>query len=169
MAEALHELFGGAGGDESSGAGGAEEAVGGEIVGVGVSGSLAGEDTDAAAEADALGGGFDEGLVDAEGGGGDGLEVEVGVVATGGESFAEAALHKAFGDSQLVDEVALVVWEWEGHLLLMIGVRGGCGNGVVIGLTVEAEKRVPPLRFAAVGMTGFRDGKLKRRRCVSVD
>ncbi len=76
-------------------------------------------------------GGFDEGLVDAEGGGGDGLEVEVGVVATGGESFAEAALHEALGDSQLVDEVTLVVGGWEGHLLLMIGVRGRCGNGVV--------------------------------------
>ncbi len=50
----LHELFGGTAGDEGGGAGGAEEAVGGEIVGVGVAGALAGEDTDAAAEADAL-------------------------------------------------------------------------------------------------------------------
>ena len=126
----LHELFGGAGGDEGGGARGAEEAVGGEVVGVGVAGALAGEDTDAAAEADALGGGFDEGFVDAEGGGGDGLEVEVGVVSAGGEGFAEAALHEALGDSEFFDEVALVVWRWEGHLLLMIGAGDGCGNGI---------------------------------------
>jgi hypothetical protein len=93
VAEALHELFGGPGGDERGGAGGLEERVGGEVVGVGVAGALAGEDADSAAEADALGGGLDDGLVDAERGGGDGLEVEVGVVAPGGEGFGEAALN----------------------------------------------------------------------------
>ena len=73
-------------------------------------------------------GGFDEGLVDAEGGGGDGLEVEVGVVAAGGEGFAEAALHQAFGESEFFDEVAFVVWGGSGHLLLMIGFAEGCGK-----------------------------------------
>ncbi len=50
VAEALHELLGGAGGDEGRGAGGAEKAVGGEVVGVGVAGALAGEDANAAAD-----------------------------------------------------------------------------------------------------------------------
>ena len=54
VAEAAHQLFGGAAGDEGCGARGAEEAVGGEVVGVGVAGALAGEDADAAAYADAL-------------------------------------------------------------------------------------------------------------------
>ena len=128
MAEALHELLGGAGGDEGGGARGLEECVGGEVVGIGVAGALAGEDADAAAEADSLRGGFDEGLVDAEGGGGDGLEVEVGVVAPGGESFGEAALDEALGDAELRGEVLLVVRGGNGHLDLMIGAQGGCGN-----------------------------------------
>jgi hypothetical protein len=84
--ESLDGLLGGAGGDEGGGAGGVEQALGAEIVSVGVAGALAGEDADAAAGAGALAGGFDDLLVDAEGGGGDGLEVEVGVVAAGGEA-----------------------------------------------------------------------------------
>jgi hypothetical protein len=60
-----------------------EQALGAEIVSVGVAGALAGEDADAAAGAGALAGGFDDLLVDTERGGGDRLEVEVGVVAAG--------------------------------------------------------------------------------------
>jgi hypothetical protein len=59
----------GAGGDERGGAGGVEQALGAEIVGVGVAGALAGEDADAAAGAGALAGGFDDLLVDAQRGG----------------------------------------------------------------------------------------------------
>ena len=129
VTEALDELLGGAGGDESSGAGGLEESVGGEVVGVGVARALAGEDTDAATEGDALGGGLDERLVDAERGGGDGLEVEVGVIAPGGESFGEAALDEAFGDAEFRGEVVLVVGGGDSHLHLMIGGGCGCGNG----------------------------------------
>ncbi len=80
MAEAAHQLFCGAAGDEGCGARGAEEAVGGEIVGVGVAGAFAGYDADAAAQADSLAGGFDEGLVDAKGGGGNRFKVKVSVV-----------------------------------------------------------------------------------------
>ena len=97
MAEAGHLLLGGAAGDEGCGAGGAEEAIGGKIVGVGVAGALAGEDTDAAADADALRCGLDQGLVDAERSGGNRLKVKVGVVSAGGECLAEAALHEALG------------------------------------------------------------------------
>ena len=68
MAEAQHEFLGGAGGDEGGGARSFKERVGGEVVGIGVAGALAGEDTDAAAQTDSLRGGFDEGLIDAEGG-----------------------------------------------------------------------------------------------------
>ncbi len=98
LAEAVHLLLRGAAGDQGRGAGGMQQALGREVVGVGVAGALAGEDADAAAYADALGGGLDERLVDAERGGGDRLEVKVGVVAAGGERLAEAALHEAFRD-----------------------------------------------------------------------
>ncbi len=117
VAEAAHQLFGWAAGDEGCGARGAEQAVGGEIVGVGVAGALAGDDADAAAYADALAGGLDEGLVDAERGGGNGLEVEVGVVAAGGEGLAETAFHQAFGETEFLDEVAFVVRGGNCHLL----------------------------------------------------
>jgi hypothetical protein len=109
--EALDGLLGGAGGDEGGGAGGVEQALGAEVVGVGVAGALAGEDADAAAGADALAGGLDDLLVDAERGGGDGLEVEVGVVAAGGERLAQAALQQALGDAEfLLKKIALVVF-----------------------------------------------------------
>ncbi len=111
------------------GAGGLQERFGGEVVGVGVAGALAGEDTDAAAEADTLGRRLDQGLVDTERGGGDGLEVEVGVVATRRESLCEAALDEAFGDAELIGKVALVVGSGSSHLHLMIGNPAGCGNG----------------------------------------
>ena len=110
--ESLHGLFGRAGGDEGGGAGGVEQALGAEIVGVGVAGALAGEDADAAAGAGALAGGFDDLLVDAEGGGGDGLEVEVGVVAAGGEGFAQAALEQALGDAEFLEKITFVAWGW---------------------------------------------------------
>ena len=124
VAEAGDALLGRAAGDEGGGAGGAQQAVGGEVVGVGVAGALAGEDADAAADADALAGGLDQGLVDAERGGGNGLEVEVGVVAAGGERLAEAALHQALGEAELLDEISLVVGRWA-------GVLSACGRGTV--------------------------------------
>ena len=122
MAEARDAFRGGAAGDERGGAGGAQEAVGGEVVGVGVSGALAGEDADAAADADALAGGLDQRLVDAKRGGGDGLEVEVCVLAAGRERFAQATLHQALGEAELFNEVALVVGRWDGSFL---GLRQG--------------------------------------------
>ena len=118
------EFFGRAVGDERGGAGGAQQAFGGEVVGVGVAGALAGDDADAAAGADSLAGGFDEGLVDADGGRGDGFEVEVGVVATGGEGFAEAALEEALGEAELFKKVTLLGLREPG------GRCDGCGHSV---------------------------------------
>ena len=68
-----------AAGDERSGFRGVQDALRREIVGIGVSGALAGDDANAASGADALGGGLDEGLVDADGGRVQIFEVEVGV------------------------------------------------------------------------------------------
>ena len=93
--EAGDELLGRAVRDERSGAGGAlKQALGGKVVGIGVAGSFAGDDADAAAGRDSLAGGFDQGLVDADGGRGDRFEIKIGIVATGGKSFAKAALEQ---------------------------------------------------------------------------
>ena len=109
LVEALHALGLGAVGDEGGGACGFEQAIGAEVVGVGVAGALAGEDANAAADADALGGGLDDAFVHAEGGGGDGLEVEIGELSAGGKRFAEAALEQALGEAEVGQEVTLVV------------------------------------------------------------
>ena len=82
VAEAAHQLFGGAAGDEGCCSGCAEQTVAGEVVGVGVAGALAGDDADAAAYADALAGGLDEGLIDAERGGGNRFKIKVRVLAS---------------------------------------------------------------------------------------
>ncbi len=118
------ELFGRAVGDERGGAGGAQQAFGGKVVGVGVAGSLAGDDADAAAGGDSLAGGLDEGFVDADGGRGDGFEIEVGVVASGGEGFAEAAFEEALGEAELFKEVPLLGIRNPG------GRCDGCGHSV---------------------------------------
>ena len=108
LGEALDCLLGWAGGDEGGGAGGVEQALGTEIVSVGVAGALAGENADAAAGAGSLAGRFDDLLVDAERGGGDGLEVKVGVVATGSKSLAQAALEEALRDAEFFEKITLV-------------------------------------------------------------
>ena len=89
--EAVDRLLRRAGGDERGGLGGVEQALGTQVIGVGVAGALAGEDADAAAGAGALAGGLDDLLIDTEGDRCDRLEIEVGVISAGGERFAEAA------------------------------------------------------------------------------
>ena len=71
VGEALGELLCGAAGDQGGGAGGLEQALGAEVVGVGEAGAFAREHADAAAYADTLAGGLDQALVDTERGGGD--------------------------------------------------------------------------------------------------
>ncbi len=73
---------------------------------------------------DSLAGGFDEGLVDADGGRGDGFEVEVGVVATGGEGFAEAALEEPLGKTEFIEKITLL------GLVEPGGRCDGCGHSV---------------------------------------
>jgi len=68
VAEAAHQLFGGAAGDQGCGSCCTEETIARKIVGVGVAGALARNDTDAATDADPLTCGFDQRLIDAEGG-----------------------------------------------------------------------------------------------------
>ena len=70
-------------GNKRGGASGFEELLGRKVVGIGKTCALAGENTDAAADADALRGGLDDAFVHTERGGGDCLEVEIGEVATG--------------------------------------------------------------------------------------
>ena len=115
LRKALHRLLGRAAGDQGRGARGAQQAVGGEVVGVGVAGALAADDADAAAGADSLAGGLDERFVDADRGRGNRFEVEVGVVASGGEGFAEAALEQPLGDAEFVEEIFLVLRSGRGR------------------------------------------------------
>jgi len=89
--ESMNGLLGRPGGDESGGLGGVDEALGAEIVGVSVAGALAGEHTNTAAGAGSLASRFDDLLVDAERGSRNRFKVKVGVIAAGGESFAQAA------------------------------------------------------------------------------
>ena len=87
-----------------------EQAVRAEVVGVGVAGALAAEDANAAAGADALAGRLDDLLIDAQRGGGDRLEVEVGVVAAGRKSLAQAALQQPLGDAEFFKKVSVCGW-----------------------------------------------------------
>ena len=124
-----------------------EQALGAEVVGVGVAGALAGEDADAAAGAGALRGGFDDLLVDAERGGGDRLEVKVGVVAAGGEGLAEAALQQALGEAEFLKEIALVAGDWgrEAGLVIVASVYAGIGlNDTSVVRRCSAVRRSGP-------------------------
>jgi len=116
-----------------------KQTLGREIVSVGVAGALAGEDADAAAGAGSLGGGFDDLLVDAERGGGDGLEVEVSVVTAGSEGLAQAALQKAFGDAEFLKKILFMAGARGilriGHCLFSL--RGSAGGGCLFPLLIR--------------------------------
>jgi hypothetical protein len=96
-------------GDQRRGARGFEQAIGAEVVGIGVAGALAGENANAAADADALRGGLDDAFVHAERGRGDGFEVEIRELAAGRKGLPEAAFQKPLGQSEMGQEVTLVV------------------------------------------------------------
>ena len=121
LVEALHALGLGAVGDQRCGACGFQEAIGAEVVGVGVAGALAGENANAAADADALGGGLDDAFVHAEGGRGDSLEVKVGELSTGRKGFSKTAFQKPLGEAEMGQEVTLMVRD-----VGMVKVGGGC-------------------------------------------
>ena len=108
LGEPLDSLFRWPGGNQGRRAGGVQQPVGIEIVGIGVAGALAREHANAAAGAGALAGGFHDLLVDPQRGGRHRLEVEVGVVASGGQGLAQAALQEALGDAEFLKKIALV-------------------------------------------------------------
>jgi len=85
-----------------------EQALGAQIVGIGVAGALARQHADAAAGAGALAGGFDNLLVNTESCCHDRLKIQVGVVAAGRERLAQAALEQALGNSEFLKKVAFV-------------------------------------------------------------
>ena len=60
-----------------------------EVVAVGVAGALAGDDAHADAQRDALRRALDDGLIDADGTGGQVFEIQVGVVAAPGQRFGK--------------------------------------------------------------------------------
>ena len=110
--KALHKLVGRPGGDQRGGAGGVQQAVRVEVVGVGVAGAFAAEHADAAAGADSLAGGFDDLLVHAQRGGRHRLKVQVGIVAAGRERLAQAALQQPLGDAEFLKKVTFVTGRW---------------------------------------------------------
>jgi len=81
-----------------------EQALGAEVVSIGVAGALAGEDTDAAASAGSLRSGFDDLLVDAQRGGRNRFKVKVSVVSAGSERLAEAAFEQPLGEAELIEK-----------------------------------------------------------------
>ena len=95
-----------------------QQAVGTEIVGVGVASAFATEHADAAAGAGALRGRFDDPLVDSERCGRERFEVEIGVVAASRKGFAQAALEQALGESEFVKKITSVTGT-------LTGTRGG--------------------------------------------
>ncbi len=108
LAEAGHGLLRRPAGDQGRGARGAQQPLGGKIVGVGVAGALPGDNANAAARAHALAGRFDQRLVDRDRGRGDRLEVEVGVIAAGGERLAQAPLEQPLGQTKSLEKVELM-------------------------------------------------------------
>jgi len=84
-----------------------------EIVAVGVAGTVARDHAHADAKGDALHRALDDGFIDAEAAGGEVFEVEIGVVAAGGEGFGEVGLEVVFGEAEFLAEEG----GGEGHLI----------------------------------------------------
>lgn len=82
LSEAARQFLGWAACDQGCCACGTEQAIGRKVVGVGIAGALTGDDADAAAYADALAGGFDEGFVDAERGRRNRFKIKVRILAS---------------------------------------------------------------------------------------
>jgi hypothetical protein len=145
--KALHGLFRGAGGDQGSSLRRVQQALGAQVVSVGVAGALAGEHADAAAGAGALGGGLDDLLVDAERGGGDGLEVKVGIVSAGGEGLAQAAFQQALSDAELLKEITFVAGvgsrSGRGHRVSSLRRLSNWGYARAAGTLPEWERTLP--------------------------
>ena len=83
-----------------------KNAVGGEIVGIGISRPLAGDDADAAPGRDPLTRRLDHRLVHGERRRGEILKVEIGVISPGRKSGGEIALKIAFGQAIMFEKKA---------------------------------------------------------------
>jgi len=108
LGKSLHWLLGGTGGDEGRCSRGVEQPFGAQIVRVGVSRALSGKDANTASGTRALAGRFHNLLIDAEGGCRNRLKVEVGIVATGGKRFPQAALKQALREAEFLKKIAFL-------------------------------------------------------------
>ena len=109
LRETLHRLLCGAARDQCGSARCAQQAIGGQVVGISVSGALTAYHADAAAGAHALARRLHERLVYSDRGRGDRLKIEVGIVTSCGKSLTQATLKKPLGDAKLVEEILLVL------------------------------------------------------------
>ena len=80
-----------------------------QVVGVGIAGTLAGDDSDCAACRNALRGRFHHGFIERDGGGGEIFEVQIGVIAARAQRRAQIALQVGFIEPILLKEKFLLV------------------------------------------------------------
>ena len=104
-----HWLLRRAAGDERRGARRAQNFFRRQVVGVGVAGTLAGDDSDSTACRNALRGRFHHGFIERDGGGGEIFEVQIGVVAARAQRRAQIALQVGFIEPILLKEKFLLV------------------------------------------------------------
>ena len=75
-----------------------------EIVAIGVTGALASDDSHADTQGNSLDGALDDRFVNAKAAGGQVFEVQIGVIAAGGQSLVEIRLEVVLGDAELLPE-----------------------------------------------------------------
>ena len=107
--EIHHRLLRRAAGDERRGARRAQNFFRRQVVGVGVAGTLAGDDPDSAACRNALRGRFHHGFIERDGGGGEIFEVQIGVIAARAQRRSQIALQVGFVEPILLKEKFLLV------------------------------------------------------------
>ena len=101
--------LGRAAGDQGRGASRVQNALGREIVGVGVAGALADHHANAASCGNSLGSGLHHGLVHHQRGRGKILEIKVGVVAAGREGGCQIALEIMFGEAVMLKKEPIFI------------------------------------------------------------
>ena len=135
-------------GDQGRGARGAHQPFGGKVIGVGITGAVAGAHADSATCANSLAGGFNQRLVDRNRGRRDRFEVEVGKIAAGGERLAQAPFDETPGQSKPLEEVEL--------MLRKVHRRPARVNIHHIVILVRAGRQVNSRRRGGPGCGGLR-------------
>src|SRR5205809_1416648 len=107
--ESLNRLLGWTPGDQGSSACRAQNSLWRQIVGIGVSGAVPGEHPHSASSRNTLGCGLHNGLINADGGGGQVFKIEIGIVAARRERLGKIALQISRGDSEFLKEKVLVL------------------------------------------------------------